>query len=50
MIEKIISNQIYRCGLKLVKYNDSIDDRYHQNLIREMLPHHKMQINDYDIN
>ena len=49
MIEKINSNQIYRCGLKLVKYNDSIDDRYHQNLIKDMLTHPKMEINNYDI-
>lgn len=49
MIDKISNNQIHRCGLKLVKYNDSIDDRYHQNLIKETLRHPKMNINDYDI-
>jgi hypothetical protein len=48
MIQKINQNQTYRCGLKLIKYTDSIDDKFHQNSLKEVLIHPKMNINDYD--
>jgi 5'-3' exonuclease len=48
IIEKIQNNQTYKCGLKLIKYNDDVIDRYHQNIIKESLLHPKIDINNYD--
>lgn len=48
MIQKLNQNQTYRCGLKLIKYTDSIDDKFHQNSLKDILIHPKMNINDYD--
>ncbi len=48
IIEKIKSNT-YKCGLRLIRYSNFIDDKYHQNYIKEQLAHPKMEICTYDI-
>jgi 5'-3' exonuclease len=49
MIQKINDNNGYKCGLKLVKYSDSIDDKFHQKCIKENLLHNDMNTSQYDI-
>ena len=49
IIERIKTTNQYRCGLKLIKYTDTIDDKYHQKNIIDNLSHSKMTISDYDI-
>jgi 5'-3' exonuclease len=48
IIDKIKSN-VYKCGLKLIRYSNYIEDKYHQNYIKEQLAHPKMNVSKYDI-
>jgi hypothetical protein len=48
IIEKI-NLKVYKCGLRLIRYSNFIDDKYHQNYIKEQLQHPKMEISKYDI-
>lgn len=48
IIDKIRSNT-YKCGLRLIKYSNYIEDKYHQKYINEQLAHPKMDICKYDI-
>ena len=48
MIDKINAHETYKCGLKLVKYSDIIDDKYHANSMKDNLLHSQMIIDEYD--
>lgn len=48
IIDKIKNKENVKCGLKLVKYSNLIDDKYHQKCLKEELIHPNMMINDYD--
>jgi 5'-3' exonuclease len=48
MIDKISAGDTYKCGLKLIKYSDIIDDKFHTNCIRDNILHQHMIIDDYD--
>jgi len=47
-IEKLKNKENIRCGLKFVKYSDSIDDKYHQKCLKDLLLHPEMIITEYD--
>lgn len=50
IIEKINKNENEnKCGLKLIKYSSSIDDKFHQQILQQNLIHPKMKINEYHI-
>lgn len=49
MIQKLNDNNSYKCGLKLVKYSDSINDKFHQKCINDDLLHKDMNVSEYDI-
>ncbi len=48
IINKIKANE-YKCGLKLIRYSNFVDDKYHQKCIKDELEHPKMNISQYDI-
>jgi len=47
-IAKIKNKENIRCGLKFIKYSDSIDDKYHQKCLQDELLHPEMDISQYD--
>lgn len=47
-IEKIKNKENIKCGLKFIKYSDSIDDKYHQKCLKNDLLHPEMAISEYD--
>jgi 5'-3' exonuclease len=49
MIIVKIKDNTYKCGLKLIKYSSTIDDKFHQQFLQQNLNHPKMKINDYHI-
>jgi 5'-3' exonuclease len=48
MIDKLSVNETYKCGLKLVRYADNIDDKFHVNAMKDALLHTQMIVDDYD--
>ena len=48
MIDKIGAHETYKCGLKLIKYSDTIDDKFHINSMKDNLLHTQMIIDNYD--
>ena len=47
-IDKLKNKDNIRCGLKFVKYSDSIDDKFHQKCLKDNLLHPEMIITEYD--
>lgn len=39
----------YKCGLRLVKFSKTIDDKFHQTFLKQNMIHPKMKINEYFI-
>ena len=46
--DKIKENNL-KCGLKLLNYNNNINEQFHQNIMKNDLLHDKMKVSDYDI-